>query len=117
MENSSEPGDTPGILPSLALNGFSLRVPSASTALHQLQPSVPRIPIPPKRSGKLVRPSTASSAEERLSLLPSAPNGAVVEVIAQDSSQLAVQEAVTPGAQDQSKKDPSGKGSHPTLGA
>src|ERR1700691_1346532 len=125
MENSSQSGESSGILPSLALNSFSLQLPSASTTFHQVTSPVPRISIPSKRSGKVVRPSTASAVEERTSLLPSAPNGTILEVTTPDSSprrEPAMQNSMTLGARVDNKKvvsvkNPSEENSHPTLGA
>jgi hypothetical protein len=113
------PGETSGILPSLALNGFSL--PSTSTTLRQELSPLPRIPFPPKRSGKRARPSTASSVEERASLLPSAPNGTIIEVVTPESSlerELVEQKGMALGAQNEatSAKTSFEKISHATLG-
>jgi hypothetical protein len=111
MENTPKPGDTSRLLPSLAFDSFSLQLPSTSN-YHQVPPPVPRIPIPSKRSGKLVRPSTASAVEERTSLLPSTPYGPTVEVIASESSlgkEHALQKGVTLGAQGDDRKVTSAK--------
>ena len=107
----------------MALNGFSLQLPSAETTLDQAYP--PRIPIPPKRSGKLIRPSTASAVEERTSLLPSAPNGTIVEVVSppdsSPGSEPATRKRMALAARDGkevvSVKNSSEENSRTTLGA
>lgn len=79
-------GQIPGLIPSFSLNDFSLQLPLASSTPHPLAPPVPRVPIPPKRTPKLVRPSTASAIEEKASVLPSLPNGSNIEVPTPDHS-------------------------------
>lgn len=81
MEDShNTAGQSSGLIPSFSLNDFSLQLPAlTSSTTHPITPPVPRVPIPPKRAPKLVRPSTASSAEEKASLLPSLPNGSNIE--------------------------------------
>jgi hypothetical protein len=126
MEKISQSGEISGIQPSnsLTLNGFPLQLPSTETTLDQaFTPPVPRIPIPPKRSGRLIRPSTASAVEERTSILPSVSNGSIVEVITSDSSpgkESAVHKSMTLGARDDKEavlvKNPSAANSYPSLG-
>lgn len=61
------------------LNDLSLHLPVVLSHSQQISPSVSRPSEPLKRNGRLVRPSTASAAEEKSTLLPLAPNVATFD--------------------------------------
>lgn len=124
METTPQSGDTSELLPSFALNGFSLQLPLASSAARQVSSAIPRLPITQKRHVKSARPSTASAIEEKPSLLPSAPNGSIFEAANTDVSpgwESMLNSVSTTGVQDEERKRASAKKlerkSHPTLGA
>lgn len=85
MENSPKSGESSRLSPAFHLNDFSLNLPVVSSTSQQISPSVSRLSEPLKRNGKLVRPSTASAAEEKSTLLPLAPSVAIVDVTTPDS--------------------------------
>jgi hypothetical protein len=113
MENSPKSGESLGFPPAFDLNDFSLHLPVVLSTSPQISSSVSRFSGPLKRNGRLVRPSTASAAEEKSTLLPLAPNIAIVDVATSESKagrEPTVYRGSSFGTQDDGMKSTSAKG-------